>query len=59
MKYKPHSYQEYAIRYIETHPISTLLIDMGLGKTSITLTAIRNLQGACNRTAQGCKKHMD
>lgn len=43
MKYKPHSYQEYAIIYIETHPISALLIDMGLGKTSITLTAIRNL----------------
>lgn len=43
MKYKPHSYQKYAIRYIETHPISALLIDMGLGKTSITLTAIRNL----------------
>lgn len=43
MKYKPHSYQEYAIKYIETHPISALLIDMGLGKTSITLTAIRNL----------------
>lgn len=43
MKYKPHSYQEYAIRYIETHPISALLIDMGLGKTTITLTAIRNL----------------
>lgn len=43
MKYKPNSYQEYAIRYIETHPISALLIDMGLGKTSITLTAIRNL----------------
>ena len=43
MKYKPHSYQEYAIRYIETHPISALLIDMGLGKTSITLTAISNM----------------
>lgn len=43
MKYNPHSYQEYAIRYIETHPISALLIDMGLGKTSITLTAIHNL----------------
>lgn len=43
MKYKPHSYQEYAIKYIEVHPISALLIDMGLGKTSITLTAIRNL----------------
>lgn len=43
MKYKPHSYQEYTIKYIEAHPISALLIDMGLGKTSITLTAIRNL----------------
>lgn len=43
MKYKPHSYQEYAIKYIEAHPISALLIDMGFGKTSITLTAIRNL----------------
>lgn len=43
MKYKPHSYQEYAIRYIETHPISALLIDMGFGKTSITLTAISNM----------------
>ena len=43
MKYKPHSYQKYAIRYIETHPISALLIDMGLGKTSITLTAISNM----------------
>ena len=43
MKYKPHSYQKYAIKYIEAHPISALLIDMGLGKTSITLTAIRNL----------------
>lgn len=43
MKYKPHSYQEYAIRYIETHPISALLIDMGLGKSSITLTAISNM----------------
>lgn len=43
MKYRPHSYQEYAIKYIESHPVSALLIDMGLGKTSITLTAISNL----------------
>ena len=43
MKYRPHSYQEYAIKYIESHPVSALLIDMGLGKTSITLTAINNL----------------
>ena len=43
MKYKPHSYQSYAIKYIEEHPIAAVLLDMGLGKTSITLTAINNL----------------
>lgn len=43
MKYKPHNYQAYAIDYIETHPIAAVLLDMGLGKTSITLTAIYNL----------------
>lgn len=43
MRYKPHDYQAYAIDYIETHPVATVFLDMGLGKTSITLTAIRNL----------------
>ena len=43
MKYTPHDYQAYAIDYIETHPIATVFLDMGLGKTSITLTAISNL----------------
>lgn len=43
MKYNPHSYQEYAIKFIESHPISALFLDMGLGKTSITLTAVNNL----------------
>nr|DAE01736.1 MAG TPA: Chromatin remodeling complex ATPase [Myoviridae sp. ctOv05] len=43
MKYNPHEYQEYAIRYIETHPISAVFLDMGLGKTSITLTALYDL----------------
>ena len=43
MKYKPHDYQAYAIDYIETHPIAAVLLDMGLGKTSITLTAIFDL----------------
>ena len=43
MKYKPHDYQAYAVDYIETHPIATVFLDMGLGKTSITLTAINNL----------------
>ena len=43
MIYKPHNYQAYAIDYIETHPVSAVFLDMGLGKTSITLTAIYNL----------------
>ena len=43
MKYNPHDYQRYAIEFITTHPISALLLDMGLGKTSITLTAINDL----------------
>lgn len=43
MKYAPHNYQTYAIDYIETHPIAAVLLDMGLGKTSITLTAILDL----------------
>lgn len=43
MKYEPYDYQKYATRYIETHPIAAVLLDMGLGKTSITLTAINNL----------------
>ncbi len=43
MKYRPHEYQQYAIEYIETHPVSAVLLDMGLGKTSITLTALQDL----------------
>ena len=43
MIFKPHDYQSYCIEYIRTHPIAALLLDMGLGKTVITLTAIRDL----------------
>lgn len=43
MKYNPHDYQRYAVEFIIAHPISALLLDMGLGKTSITLTAINDL----------------
>ena len=43
MKYNPHDYQRYATEYIESHPVCAVLLDMGLGKTSITLTAISNL----------------
>ena len=43
MKFVPHEYQQYCIEYIKTHPVSVLFLDMGLGKTAITLTAIRDL----------------
>ncbi|BFL46078.1 SNF2-related protein [Lactonifactor longoviformis] len=43
MRYEPHEYQRYATEYIETHPIAAVLLDMGLGKTSITLTALSSL----------------
>ena len=38
-----HDYQKYAVRFIEEHPIAALFLDMGLGKTITTLTAIHNL----------------
>ena len=43
MNFKPHDYQSYAIEYIENHPVSAVLLDMGLGKTVISLTAIADL----------------
>lgn len=43
MKYSPHDYQQYAADFICTNPISCLLLDMGLGKTVITLTALNDL----------------
>ena len=43
MNFNPHDYQDYAIRYIEKHPVAAVLLDMGLGKTIISLTAVYNL----------------
>lgn len=43
MIYEPHDYQKYAINFIKENPIAAVLFDMGLGKTSITLTAINDL----------------
>ena len=43
MKYSPHDYQSYATQFILTHPIAAILLDMGLGKSVITLTAIFDL----------------
>ena len=43
MIFTPHPYQQYCIDYIKTHPVSALFLDMGLGKTIIALTALRDL----------------
>lgn len=43
MNYSPHEYQRYAIDFVEGHKESALLLDLGLGKSSIALTAINNL----------------
>jgi len=43
MKYKPHDYQAYAETRVLEQPNIGLLLDMGLGKTIITLTAAEEL----------------
>jgi len=43
MTYTPHDYQQYASDFIEQHPVAAILLQMGLGKTVITLTALSNL----------------
>lgn len=43
MKYKPHNYQQFATDFILNQSICCLLLDMGLGKTVITLTALWQL----------------
>src|SRR5699024_1089450 len=43
MKYRPHNYQQYAKDFILEHPVCCLMLDMGLGKTVITLSALWEL----------------
>ena len=43
MKYIPHDYQSYATEFILSHPVAAILLQMGLGKSVITLMAIREL----------------
>ena len=43
MKYEPHAYQEYATQRIIDTPKVGLFLDMGLGKTVSTLTAVEEL----------------
>lgn len=44
MKYNPHKYQSYATDFIISHPIAAVFLEMGLGKSVITLTAITKLK---------------
>lgn len=43
MKYNPHKYQSYATDFIVNNPIAAIFLEMGLGKSVITLTAMRKL----------------
>ena len=43
MKYSPHDYQSYATKFIVEHPVAAILLQMGLGKSVITLTAMKEL----------------
>ena len=43
MIYKPHNYQKYAIEFIKEHPVAAILLDMGMGKTSIVCSALNDL----------------
>lgn len=43
MQYKPYDYQTYATNFILKNPTAAILLDMGLGKSVITLTAIEQL----------------
>ena len=43
MRFEPHPYQTDAIRWVLEHPRCALFLDMGLGKTVSTLTAICQL----------------
>lgn len=44
MKFMPHNYQQYCIDRLIKEPMLGLFLDMGLGKTVTTLTAIKELK---------------
>ena len=44
MEFRPHAYQQYCIDRLLADPMLGLFLDMGLGKTVTTLTAVRTLR---------------
>ena len=47
MRYQPYEYQKTATQWVIDHPRCGLFLDMGLGKTVSTLTAISQLMDDC------------
>lgn len=47
MEFRAHEYQKRAIRFVEDNPYCCLFLDMGLGKTVSTLTAISRMIDDC------------
>lgn len=43
MEFKPHDYQAYTIEFIKTHDKAAILLDMGMGKSVSTLTALNDM----------------
>ena len=43
MKFTPHDYQKYIIDFILKHPKAFTILEMGMGKSVCTLTAIEEL----------------
>lgn len=43
MQYRPYAYQDFACNHILDNPYAGLFLEMGLGKTVVTLTAIKEL----------------
>ena len=44
MRFEPHSYQTAAIKHLEEHSGSALFLEMGMGKSICTLTALNDLK---------------
>lgn len=44
MPWKPHTYQKKAVKFLLEHAAAALFLDPGLGKTSITLAAVKLLK---------------
>lgn len=50
MKFSPYPYQKAAVKWILDRPRCALFLDMGLGKTVVTLTAVKLLMDDCEVT---------